>query len=83
MRTATTKVRREEYGRFRRLCEKRGKTPYAVLRILLLAWMNQAQVRDLEEEEQGGGGSRILEEGAIAPQGVQSQSAAAPPADVL
>lgn len=51
MRTATTKVRREVYEEFQRLCEERGKTPYAVLRVLLLAWMRQAQVKDQEAAE--------------------------------
>lgn len=48
MRTATTKIRREVYEELRRLCEERGKTPYAVLQVLLLAWIRQAQVKDQE-----------------------------------
>lgn len=39
MRTATTKVRREVYQEFARLCRERGKTPYSVLQALLTAWM--------------------------------------------
>lgn len=56
MRTATTKVRRDVYEEFQALCEARGKTPYAVLRMLLLAWIRQAQVREEEaaEEKQSG-----------------------------
>lgn len=51
MRTATTKVRREEYQLFRRLCRERGKTPYSVLQDLLFEWM-AAQIK----AELGGGG---------------------------
>ena len=46
MRTATTKVRRETYETFRRICEARETTPYAVLRDFLLAFV----------ENFGGGG---------------------------
>ena len=51
MRTATTKIRREGYEEFQRLCEARGKTPYAVLQVLLLAWMRQARENDREAAE--------------------------------
>lgn len=51
MRTATTKVRRDVYEEFQRLCEERRKTPYAVLQVLLLAWMRQAQVKNQEAAE--------------------------------
>lgn len=46
MRTATTKVRREVYEEFRRLCQERGETPYSVLQGFLLAFV----------EHFGGGG---------------------------
>lgn len=46
MRTATTKVRRETYEAFRRLCQERGETPYSVLQGFLLAFV----------EHFGGGG---------------------------
>lgn len=39
MRTATTKVRRETYETFRRLCKERKSTPYAELRDFLLAFV--------------------------------------------
>lgn len=39
LRTATTKVRRDVYEEFRRLCEARGKSPYAVLQGFLLAFV--------------------------------------------
>lgn len=51
MRTATTKIRRETYKEFRNLCEAGGKTPYAVLQMLLLDWMKQARVKDQETAE--------------------------------
>lgn len=41
MRTATTKVRREVYEEFRRMCQERRRTPYSVLQELLLAWMRE------------------------------------------
>lgn len=40
MRTATTKVRREVYERFRRLCQEQGETPYGVLQGFLLAFVD-------------------------------------------
>lgn len=40
MRTATTKVRREAYEEFRRLCRARGETPYSVLQGFLLAFVD-------------------------------------------
>ena len=40
MRTATTKVRREMYEEFRRICEERKTTPYAVLQDFLLAFVD-------------------------------------------
>ena len=40
MRTATTKVRREMYERFRALCQEQGTTPYAVLQDFLLAFVD-------------------------------------------
>lgn len=46
MRTATTKVRRETYETFQRLCKERETTPYAELREYLLAFV----------EHFGGGG---------------------------
>lgn len=51
MRTATTKVRREVYADFQKRCQEQGRTPYAVLQELLIAWMRQAvdpaaEVRD-------------------------------------
>ena len=46
MRTATTKVRRETYERFRKVCKERQTTPYAVLQGFLLAFV----------ERYGGGG---------------------------
>ena len=46
MRTATTKVRRETYDLFRRLCQEQGETPYSVLQGFLLAFV----------EHFGGGG---------------------------
>lgn len=46
MRTATTKVRREVYEKFRALCQERGETPYSVLQGFLLAFV----------EHFGGGG---------------------------
>lgn len=46
MRTATTKVRRETYETFRRLCQEQGETPYSVLQGFLLAFV----------EHFGGGG---------------------------
>lgn len=42
MRTATTKLRREDYEKFKILCEERQRTPYEVLKMLLLAWMRHA-----------------------------------------
>ena len=39
MRTATTKVRREVYEKFRALCQERGETPYSVLQGFLLAFV--------------------------------------------
>lgn len=39
MRTATTKVRRDVYEEFRRLCQEQGETPYSVLQGLLLDFM--------------------------------------------
>lgn len=52
MRTATTKVRREVYEEFRRICEERKTTPYAVLQGFLLAFV----------ENFGGGGSAARSE---------------------
>lgn len=46
MRTATTKVRRETYETFRKLCQAQETTPYAVLQGFLLAFV----------EHFGGGG---------------------------
>lgn len=54
MRTATTKVRREVYEEFRRLCQEQRTTPYAVLQDFLLAFVDHfgettapaAEVRD-------------------------------------
>ncbi len=46
MRTATTKVRREVYEEFRRLCQDQGETPYSVLQGLLTAWMEKAAAED-------------------------------------
>ena len=40
MRTATTKVRREVYEDFRKLCWEQGETPYSVLRDFLLAFVD-------------------------------------------
>lgn len=40
MRTATTKVRRETYDLFRKLCQKQGETPYSVLQGFLLAFVD-------------------------------------------
>lgn len=39
LRTATTKVRREVYDTFRKLCQEQGETPYSVLRDFLLAFV--------------------------------------------
>ena len=39
MRTATTKVRREVYETFKRLCQEKKTTPYAVLQGFLLAFV--------------------------------------------
>lgn len=39
MRTATTKVRRDVYEAFRRLCEEQGKTPYSVLQAFVLKFV--------------------------------------------
>lgn len=47
MRTATTKVRRETYQRFKALCDRQKTTPYAVLQGFLLAYL---------EHYSGGGG---------------------------
>ena len=52
MRTATTKVRREVYEDFRKLCWEQGETPYSVLRDFLLAFVDHF----------GGGGEGQLEE---------------------
>lgn len=46
MRTATTKVRRETYSKFKALCDEQETTPYAVIRDFLLAFV----------EHYGGGG---------------------------
>ena len=40
LRTASTKVRRETYEIFRRLCRARKTTPYAVLQGFLLAYVD-------------------------------------------
>lgn len=52
MRTATTKVRREVYEEFRRLCQAQGETPYAVLQGFLLAFVDHF----------GGGGEALAAE---------------------
>ena len=49
MRTATTKVRRETYETFRRLCKEQGETPYSVLQGFLLAFVDHF----------GGGGEEV------------------------
>lgn len=41
LRTASTKVRREVYERFQELCHTAEKTPYSVLKALLLDWMRR------------------------------------------
>lgn len=41
MRTATTKVRREVYQEFQRLCQEQKTTPYAVLQGFLLAFVDR------------------------------------------
>lgn len=48
MRTATTKVRRETYERFRKMCQDQQTTPYAVLKDFLMAFV----------EHYSGGGER-------------------------
>lgn len=50
MRTATTKVRREVYEDFRKMCQDRQRTPYSVLQDLLVTWMRKE--RQLEELKQ-------------------------------
>lgn len=42
MRTATTKVRRDVYEEFRRLCQEQGRTPYGVLQDFLLAFVDRS-----------------------------------------
>lgn len=52
MRTATTKVRREVYEEFRRICEARKTTPYAVLQDLLKTWIRkERQLQELRPAE--------------------------------
>lgn len=48
MRTATTKVRREVYEVFRKLCQDQGRTPYGVLKELLLTWIEREAGRLFE-----------------------------------
>lgn len=55
MRTATTKVRRETYDLFRKLCQKQGETPYSVLRNFVLAFVEHFGGGGTEEPEGGGG----------------------------
>lgn len=43
MRTATTKLRRKDYARFREWCLVEGSTPYAVLRGLIFAWVEKQE----------------------------------------
>ena len=52
MRTATTKVRREVYEKFRALCQEQGETPYSVLQGFLLAFVDHFGRND----RRGGGG---------------------------
>lgn len=54
MRTATTKVRREVYEDFRKLCWEQGETPYSVLRDFLLAFVDHFGGGGEDEPEEAG-----------------------------